>query len=227
MNKEIRIDIAKIFNSILQKWWIIVCSMAAFLAAANVYAEATVVKTYEATTIVFSMAYESLSDSLTGASALSAYADLATSRKVAEIALTYLSGEYEYDANDIKSMISTSTTATNSSRLSEKIYITAKAESPEHAVAIANAVANAFVIEMQSMTGGNTVQVLDSAQKGYISNGNEKNLIRVIGAFIGMIIPIMIIFFKGILTDEVYRIEDAACDGELEILAVIPDFDNK
>jgi capsular polysaccharide biosynthesis protein len=152
--------------------------------------------------------------------------DLVTSRKVAESALSYLSGEYGYSAGQLQGMLETSTTASNSSKLSEKIYITATAPNPDHAIAIANAVTNAFVDEMRSLTGGNTVQVLDSANYAKWSNKKSKLAFRLLGAFIGAFIPMFIIFMKEILSDEVYHIEDAGCDGELEILAVIPDFDN-
>ena len=89
-------------------------------------------------------------------------------------------------------------------------------------IATANALAQSFVIEAQSTIGTQAIQILDEAT--FIGIVNPKVKRNVALAFIvGAFIPALIIALMEILSDRVYRVEDASLDDKLEIIGIIPD----
>ena len=228
MNKEIRIDLGKIFHSVKEKWWIIVICGAICFSLATLVTMKSGNDGYSANTTVYSMSYSSLEEAASGASAINAYSNIITSRKVAESAKAMIGEKYEVTEKDIQQMISVSSNSKLSASQSVVITITARSENKALAVDVANAVANAFVNEMRNLTGTTTVQILDSAQNATLYNDSARNqlLIRMLGLLIGLVLPIVVIFFMEIFSEKVYRLEDITLDGEMELIGVIPDYDN-
>lgn len=232
MNREIKIDAGRIFHAWREKWWVIVIVTMLCLAVSSILTNDAGENGFSATTTVYSMSYTSLDDSLTGSSAISAYANVITSRKVAEGAKNLLSDTYELSAKDIQKMIASDVSVDNNAAATSKsqiISITAYSAESDTAIAVANAVANSFVNEMQNMTGQNNVQILDEAQNTTLYRDALKEQIkkRIIGTLLGLLFSMIVIALIEMFSTRVYRVEDASLDGKLEILAIIPNYDEE
>lgn len=228
MNREIRIDLGKFFYSVKMKWWIIVICGAVFFSVAALITMNPGEDGYSADTTVYSMSYSSMEEATTGSSAINAYSNIITSRKVAESARAIIGDKYDITAKQIQGMITATTAGNLTNAQAVVIKITAYSENENLSVDVANAVANAFVNEIRSMTGSTTVQILDSAQNASMYKSASMNQVkfRIIGLLIGIFIPVILIFFKELFSNKVYRVEDITLDGVIELIGVIPDYDN-
>ena len=106
-------------------------------------------------------------------------------------------------------------------------YIYASSVDNYEAVRVANAVAEAFVIEIRNITGDENVQILDEAVESSLTFSGRSNqikniiLITLIGVFLCVITIVAISFFST----KIVTVKECSDNGELKILGVIPDFD--
>ena len=107
------------------------------------------------------------------------------------------------------------------------IKIKAKSVNQAEAIDVANAMAEAYSLEMTGITGNSSVRLLDSAQTATIVYEAEKQnvLYMIIGAVAGMFIALAWITVKEIFVVNLNAISDATLFGKLEIIGIIPDFD--
>ena len=131
-------------------------------------------------------------------------------------------GDDSLDGEKIKSMITYSY-----SEQSPVYYIYATTTDPQLSMTIANAVAKAFVIEMNNIMGEDNAQILDEAYDyEQVFNGRKdqiKNIliITLLGTLLCLLVIVMISFFSN----KVESVNDVTLNGEIEILGVIPNFD--
>lgn len=153
---------------------------------------------------------------------ISSYATLIKSQKVAERAISIL-GNTELTYIDVLNMTSYST-----SNSSINLTISAVSYNTEEAVNLANAVANAFVEEMRSMTGMNVVEILSAADGAYISeNGVISLWIGRLTFFVaGFVIMAIIIFVLELFSDKIRSVDQCLVTDEDVILGVIPEISN-
>lgn len=172
------------------------------------YAKATVYTVYGATTQEISMA----------TSALSGYSDIIQSKKVCERAESII-GEANITADYIRNSINTSYNKT-----STVMTIAAYSDQPAAAVKIANAVAEAFITEIQSITGDNKIQMLDEAEDVRLSSNGLQGMIKTIIMFgvAGMAISIVVIVGGVIFSNKIKSVEQCLDEDEEEILGIIP-----
>lgn len=172
------------------------------------YAEATVYTVYGTTTQEISIA----------TSALSGYSDIIQSKKVCERAEAMI-GEAGITADYIRNAIKTSY-----NKSSTIMTIAAFSDNPMSALKIANAVAQAFVMEIQSITADNKIQMLDEADEVRLSSNGLKGMIKtiVLFAIAGVAISIMIIVGGIIFSNKIKSVEQCLEDDEEEILGIIP-----
>ena len=188
---------------------------------------------YKATTTLYSVASGSYSESKTGISAMNDYVDVATSHKVCQRA-AYMLGRPDIDASTVMKSItvvesessSGSSAATRLANDSAIIIITAVTNDADLSMQMADAVAEAFVMEMENIIGTASVQILDEAYDYEVASyGNaERWKIRVLATAFGFIISCCMIVFFEIFDGYIRTIREGSIRGELPIIGVIPEF---
>ena len=214
-DKTIKIDIGRCIRVVLKKWYLV---FAVGLVIGMVMYAVTydTPQYYSATTSVYSAASGSYSETAQAINAMQLYTEVIGSYKLAERAASIIN-DSRIDANMVKGM--TSAYYKNDSPV---IYITAKSTDPTLVIPVANALAQSLVIETQSVTGSQAIQVLDQATAvSYISRGVKTRV--AVAVFAGVVITALILVVIELLSDRVYRVEDAELNGKLEIIGIIPD----
>ena len=112
-----------------------------------------------------------------------------------------------------------------SAESSSIMEVYAYSTNPDQAVNVANAVAQAFVIEVKSITGSEDIQVLDSAQsaKIFVDESAQQMKIILIFTVLGFLLICFIIVMITIFSSKVMSLEECQLDGSLELIGVIPD----
>ena len=219
MNNEITIVDFKL--SILALWkkkaFIIAVTLLTTLMGLLYTYNQVPINTYHAKATVYSAVYGSYQESITGSTAILTYADIVTSNKVCERAASILADATITSAN-ISSMINASV---NSDSAIMGIY--AYSINPELAIRVVNAVAEAFVIEIQRITGSDAIQVLDSANTYYLYSSGTKDLFMKRALFVafGLILSCGIVMLRELFSGKVKSIEQCKGEGDT-IIGIIP-----
>lgn len=221
MNDEIRFEDFKLaFISIWKKkFLIILISLITFLVGIIFTITADSTNTYSAMSSVYGAIYGSYEESSDATSAMLSYADVLTTKKVCERAESIL-GNANITANDIQSMISSQY---SSDSIILKIW--ANADDPETAINVANAVGEAFVIEMKNILGSDAVQMLDYADKYYIAKNGVKSLwmLRIVFGLVGLAGSCIVLFAMELFSDKLKSVEQCVFDEEDVVLAILPE----
>lgn len=174
--------------------------------------------TYYAYATVYTTIGSTTQESATATTALTSYSDIIKSKKVCERAESII-GEYSVTASDIRSMISASYNKT-----STVLTITAYSADPAEAMNVANAVADAFVTEIQAMTGNTMIQVLDKAEDVRMSSNGMAGMLKtiVMAGVIGLGMSILVTIAGVVFSNKIKSVEQCLDEGEEEILGIIP-----
>lgn len=182
---------------------------------------------YEAVSSVYINADGTAYETAESSQMLVAYIDVIKSLKVAERASILLGNEgmnkYEisemvnvdYQNNDYATFKST------------VIRIRVSSKDSTAAINVANAVAQAFSLEMASITGKNDVQVLDEAN-GVVKVYNAKKQLLLVTGLItvgGCILICAVIVLYEIFSFRLNTIKDGTLYGQLDIIGVIPEYE--
>lgn len=213
--KTIKVDVGRSFKAVLRKWYLVLA--AGLVCGMIMYAfKYDTPQYYSATATVYSAASGSYAETTQGLSAMRMYSEVVTSAKLAERAASLVNNS-KINSNMVRGMASVSYKDD-----SPVLYITAKSTNPSYVAPVANALAQSLIIETQSMTGSQAIQILDQAAGvSIIGRGVKRNV--AFAALAGMILVSGIIVLVESLSDRVYRVEDAELDGKLEIIGIIPD----
>lgn len=185
---------------------------------------------YDANATVYSIAYGSFSDSEKGISAIRTYSDIIKSYKVAERAALLL-GDDSISRDEIYKMIKIDDrviagTTYVYENLSTVINIHAEYTQKDTAIRVANAVADAFVLEVNSISEADSIQVLDyanSVEKSY--NALRCQLICIaFGALGGLALGCCVILYSIIFSKKIVSVNEASMYGKLNVVGVIPRF---
>ncbi len=185
---------------------------------------------YEATATIFSAAYGSLSESSTGVTVMNTYSSLLNSTRVCEKAAAELNNS-AYPADVLKEMVEEEEiyidgANTNSRYYGYTIDLVVVAEDPYDSIRIANAMADAFVLEINDIVGGGTLQIMEEARKVEESKNISVIIVALIFSGIAFVFSSLIIFAKEFFTEKVYTIPQCEQNGDL-ILGLIPDAKTK
>lgn len=224
MNTEIRIDIKRCLLGIMKKWWLIVGVTILSVCGVSLLTLEVEPDTYSAEATVYSVSYEGkYEDAIESANIMKTYLDVINSNKVADRAALILD-DSNITGTIIKNMITIS-----ASENSTVIGISATSTDEMLVQNIANAVAEAFVNEIQNITGESNVQILDKADNSSIhSSGKaEQTTKRILGGIIGFIIIFAIVCGKEIFSNEIHCVRECEVDGKINILGIIPIYDEK
>lgn len=178
----------------------------------------TVTNTYRAQATVYTVYSGTTQESAAITSALVGYSDVVTSKKVCERAEAII-GDSSVTASQIQRMISVSY-----NNASTVMTITSFSNSPSAALKVANAVAEAFVTEIQALTGSDKIQVLDEADNVSLTSNGMQGLLSTVIMYgvAGFAISILVIVMRVIFSTKVRSVEQCLDEGESEILGIIP-----
>ncbi|MDO5292476.1 MAG: Wzz/FepE/Etk N-terminal domain-containing protein [bacterium] len=225
MNDEIRIEDVRI--SLLElwkkKWLIISVTVLAGLVGLLFTMNKSVTNTYVATASVYSTSNSSNENGISGNTAILSYTDIATSKKICESAASLLSTKYSIDADTIQSMVSVT-------QASDTIVnISAVSKDSETAIEVANAMSDAFVREVTTITGLDSIQILDTASIAYLKSDGKKALLetRLLFAAFGFAASAGIIFIKELFSNRVRTIVQCIDESEEEIIGILPKIEER
>jgi|GEM_PF-566176 len=227
LNRIIEIDFEKCFLALVKniKLIILFTILAALLGVLVAQTAMDDENEYEATSSVYGIVYGSFTDSADILSSLKAYGEVVKSYKIAERA-SLLIGDDSLDKKKIYNMISVEY---DSSTLdySAIIYIHARSTDKVTSINCANAVAEAFVLEIANLTGKDDIQILDVASSTKVSYNARKTKGKMIIIFTiaGFVCICGFIVIQQIFSTKMYSPKEATDYGRLEILGVIPEFD--
>lgn len=185
---------------------------------------------YDAQAAVYSIAYGSFDESEKGISAILAYSDIIKSYKIAEKAALLigdgnLNKEKIYDMIEVEEKVIQGTTYVYEND-SSVIRIHAVSNNHDEAVKVVNAVADAFVMEINGISDSNSTDVLDyayTAEKSYNAL-LEQAMWLGICIVAGVLICAFYICYKVIFSDTIVSVKDASLYGQFDIIGAIPKF---
>ena len=185
---------------------------------------------YKAEASVYSIAYGSYSDSEMGVTAIRTYSDIIKSYKVAERALLLL-GDDTLTKDDIYDMIHTDERVIEGTtyvyeNLSSVIRIWAESPNQQIAIRVANAVADAFVMEVNSISDVDSTQVLDyavDAEKAYDAIKYQFQII-ILSGLSGLLLGCCYVLWQVVFSKSIVSASDASLYGQIEVIGTIPTF---
>lgn len=196
------------------KWIIIALTLSGFLGGMALTANDEANVSYRATSSVC-VTYTTYQEQLRGSSVITSYADLVGSYLVCERAAELLEGS-GLTAAKIQRMVGKDV-ASNS----YVMYISARADTPQLAIQVANAAAQAFTEEVTSVSGNNSIQLLDTAYKAEeISDSPLTTVLMAAGA--PFLLACAWLVIKEIVGGKIRVLAQCAEDSE-ELLGILPD----
>jgi capsular polysaccharide biosynthesis protein len=211
-------DIARIFRKLIKRIWLIIAVTVIFTIAGIFYTANPSPNLYMANVSLYSIAYGSYRSSMEGFSAMMDYAEIISSKKVADRVVNDLA-EYNLSAMLVQSMVSTS--YRNDSAI---FHIRTVSEDPVLAINVANSVADAFILEVRYVTGADSVKILDKAEQVsvYYDGRVDQLKTRFIFMAVGFIFICGVISLAEIFSKKINLVDDATLKGEIKLLGVIP-----
>lgn len=222
MNTVVKIDVGRCLKALLKKWYYMLLVGIAIAAVLYLVKGIQNKTTYTASATIYSASYGSYSETTIATRAMQTYSQIISSYMIAERA-EGLIGDESITAQEIRSMVYIDYEAE-----SPILYILARSSSVGKSVAVVNAVAEAFLIEAQNITGGEGIRILDRASEEAVnaSSSSDGKKMAILGFLVGFFGVACIIVLHEIFSDRVYRVEDATL-GSMELLGIIPDEDLK
>lgn len=151
------------------------------------------------------------------------YAELVKTANVAQRASALLGGAYS--VNEIINLIQTNYSDNVGSGI-PVIEIGATSTTPEETVAVVDAVTEAFIVEIQSLTDAETVRRLgDSSQVVLLYNAKQTRLlVTILASLAFVLLLIVIIVLREILALRLTTVKDGLLGDQLKLIGVIPKY---
>lgn len=232
IKRIINIDFRRCLKGLIKgKYFIILLSvMGGILGGILAFAGMDTENKYDAMATVYSIAYGSYDESEQGLTAIRTYSDIIKSYKVAERAALLLGDstitkEIVYDAINVEPLVVEGTTYLYEEK-SSVISIHAVNEDKNKAIRIVNAVADAFVLEVNGLSEVSSTQVLDYAYEAEISyNACKMQMFAIAGALLGgFFLGCVTILGRIVFSSKIVTVNDASLHGEFDVVGVIPRF---
>lgn len=232
---ELEIDVFRCIKALRKQYiFILLITVLFFLAGCGLTLNVGENK-YSAMATVYAASANSYADAANAVTAMNAYLDVANTYKVSQRAALIM-GRSDVDASDIQEAISVSSSIKDAKATSSVtnfmtssatiIAFTATTNDPELSMAMADAVAESYSIEMANILKMDVVKNLDSANEAHLSlNANReawKNRIMVM--LVGFVMACFVVVACEIFDRKVRTIRDATIRNELPIIGMIPDY---
>ncbi len=228
---ELEIDIARCFKALIKRIPFILLIVVLFFVAGFGLTLNVKEDKYTAVSTVYAAADNSFSEATAAVTAMNAYLDVAKSYKVSQRA-ALLMGRSDITAADIQSFVSVNSSSKsksasanflNSSATIISFYATTNDR--DLSIAMANAAAESYVIEMANILKNDSVKTLDDAYDAYISYNSKveawKN--RIMAAILGAIFACFIVIVFEIFDKKVRTVREATIRNQIPVLGIIPD----
>lgn len=231
---EFEIDVVRCISAIFRKKsFIALITILFFIAGIGLTLDAGEDQ-YRSVATVYAAADSSYSEATSAVTAMNAYLDVATSRKVSERAALIM-GRSDIDALDIQSALTVNSSSKDSSSSAVVNFMSSSAtiisfyattNDPELSKEIADAAAESYVIEMANILKTDAVKSLDSASTGYLSTSAKVEAwkVRFKMIIIGFVLASIFVVACDIFDNKVRTARDATIRNNLPIIGMIPDF---
>ncbi|MBQ9768209.1 MAG: hypothetical protein IJW37_08920 [Lachnospiraceae bacterium] len=234
MNGErlIYIDFLQCIRAVFRKWPALLATagLGILIAGAATFLLSGQEDVYQSTSSVYCVGEGSYNQTAESVQLMNIYGDIIQSSRVAERANSILGNAYP-DAEVILNMIQVDygdeeTMNYSAANNSIVIKITAQSVNEKEAVDVANATAEAFAMEMSTILRNSDIQMLDAARNANVVYEAEKqNVMHIaIGAVVGFFLAMVWIAIKEIFVVNLNEVKDGTLFGKLDIIGVIPDF---
>lgn len=226
---EVEIDVGRCFRTLGRKWNFLIIMAVLFGIVGFILTLDKKEDMYIATSSVYAMSGDSYSDSKLGVSAMNEYSDIVTSMKVCERA-ALLMGNADVNGETVMKATSVSTGEKTSGSAvvdtSTILKITCEYSDPVVAMEMAQAVSDAFTIEMENILGSDAVKPLDKPYNYKVSFDATQNQwkIRMLMFVLGAVVAAVIVVFGEIFNANTCTIRECTLHDELPIIGVIPDY---
>ncbi len=174
---------------------------------------------YSATASIYSMFYygEKEEGTKNREIGIEEFSEVVESSNVAKRAVAMLNIEW-ITVHNIQSMYQISISG-------NFLYVSTYSYDKKTAVEVANAVAEAFVIEYKNLTGLENIQVFEKADHATYYSGDARNrkLTLLIFTGVGFFLICAIVVFCTIFSPKIQDYEECTLDGTIELLGVIPE----
>lgn len=229
---ELEIDVGRCLRAIIKKWKFILLITVLFAGLGVAVTLNNGQDLYSSTASLYSMASGSVQESMTGISVMNGYAEICTSYKVCERA-ALLIGRKDVDATTVQSSInvlsdldSSGLKSSSSSSIGALIKISATSTEPELAMDMAEAVAKAFIMEIENVVGEDVVKLLDEPNDYGVAYSATRSAWkkRILATAAGVFIAVMVVIFFEIFDSKARTIRECSIRNELPIIGVIPDY---
>lgn len=228
----LEIDVGRCINTLISKWNYIAVITLLFLLAGFGLTLDEGVDQYTATASVYASADGSYSDASTAVTVMNAYMNVAASYKVCQRAALIM-GREDIDPSYIQGSIRVSSSANKNTSSTNFIVSSATVISfsattidPKLSMAMADAMAQSYTIEMNRILDKNSVKVLDNAHYASLSYNAVKQAwkFRIISGAVGFFIAIVFIVAFEIFDSKVRSVRDASVRNSIPVLGIIPEF---
>ena len=225
---EMEMDVGRCIMALVRKWWL----MAAMAVLFGIVGLALTLEkqndVYTATSSVYGMSAESYSYTQVGVSAMNAYSDIATSMKVCERAVL-LMGAADISGEDVRKATSVSTGNEDEEALttttSTIMTITCKSSNPVEAMEMAQAVAEAFVMEMENILGTDIIRILDrpyTYETAFDATQNQWKT-RMMMFLAGGVFAAAMIVFGEVFNTKARTVRECSLNEAIPVIGVIPE----
>lgn len=231
---EIEIDVFRCINALFKKKKIIACITALFLVIGVALTVNPGEDKYTASSTVYAAADGSYTDATNAVTAMNAYLDVAKSYKVSQraaliIGRSDVSATDVQDATYVNSSATTNKTSSISSFMNSSatiITFTATSTEPALAMEMADAMAQSYAIEMNSILNSDSVKTLDNAYT-YVKSTNatiEAWKDRAEVTAVGFVLACLLVVVCEIFDRKVRTIREASIRESIPVIGIIPDY---
>lgn len=229
----LELDLMRCINALFKRWKFIALITVLALIVGCALTLDVGEDQYSAVATVYAAADNSYTDAANAVTAMNAYLDVAKSYKVSQRA-ALLIGRSDIDAAYLQESVYVNSSAKNTtSSITNFLYNSAtimsfEATSPDEelSMAMADAMAEAYTIEMANILKTDSVKTLDTANSAYLSVNAQleawklRIMFMIAGAFAAMFIVVACEIFDR----KVRTIREATIRNELPIIGIIPDY---
>ena len=226
---EVEIDVGRCLRTLGRKWNFLIIMAVLFGIVGFILTLDKGEDRFTATSTVYAMSGDSYNDAKLGVTAMNEYSDIVTSMKVCERAALLMgnpnvNGETIMRATSVDAGEKTSNSVMV--QTSTILKITCEYSDPVVAMEMAQAVSDAFTIEMENILGSDAVKPLDKPFNYKVSFDATQNQwkIRMMMFIFGAVVAAVIVVLGEIFNSNTCTIRECTLHDELPIIGVIPDY---
>ena len=218
-----------VVSAIYRTWkmkWIIVFATGIGVLLSIAYIKSSSNKySYYSMASVYSAVYGSYSETVGGITIMNTYSSLLATSRVCERAASEID-DSKITARYLMDLVTSGQVALLGASSESRYYgyrllIQTTLDSPENVVEITNAMANAYVAEINDLIGEDVLQVFDKSTTTYTLDSGKKTIYIFLFAAIGFFLSAGIIFIKEFFSSKVYIVSQCEKDKNM-ILGLLP-----